>query len=66
MFDCVIPTRNARNGLLFTRRGNVKIKLKFKSDFSPIEENCLQFAHNCMASITPSTAEHIFTTSKNK
>jgi len=41
MFDCVMPTRNARNGLLFTRRGNVKIKnSKYKSDFSPIEENC--------------------------
>ena len=34
MFDCVMPTRNARNGLLFTRRGNVKIKnSKYKSDF---------------------------------
>ena len=41
MFDCVMPTRNARNGLLFTRRGNVKIKnSKYKSDLSPIEENC--------------------------
>ena len=41
MFDCVMPTRNARNGMLFTRFGNVKIKQsRYKEDFTPIEEGC--------------------------
>ncbi|MFP4620619.1 MAG: tRNA guanosine(34) transglycosylase Tgt [Bacteroidales bacterium] len=40
MFDCVIPTRNGRNGMLFTRNGIINIKnLKWKYDFSPIEES---------------------------
>jgi queuine tRNA-ribosyltransferase len=39
MFDCVMPTRNARNGMLFTTQGIVNIKNeKFKDDFSPIDE----------------------------
>ena len=39
MFDCVIPTRNGRNGMLFTRKGVINIKnLKWKNDFSPIDE----------------------------
>jgi queuine tRNA-ribosyltransferase len=38
MFDCVIPTRNGRNGMLFTRNGIINIKnIKWKDDFSPIE-----------------------------
>jgi queuine tRNA-ribosyltransferase len=38
MFDCVMPTRNARHGLLFTRNGKINIKnLKWKDDFSPID-----------------------------
>jgi queuine tRNA-ribosyltransferase len=38
MFDCVIPTRNGRNGMLFTRQGIINIKNeKWKDDFSPIE-----------------------------
>lgn len=41
MFDCVMPTRNARNGMLFTHLGNVKIKQsRYKEDFTPIEEGC--------------------------
>lgn len=40
MFDCVIPTRNGRNGWLFTRNGIINIKNeKWKDDFSPIEED---------------------------
>jgi len=40
MFDCVMPTRNARNGMLFTRDGIINIKNeKWKDDFSPIEQN---------------------------
>lgn len=40
MFDCVMPTRNARNGMLFTTQGIINIKNeKWKDDFSPIDEN---------------------------
>ena len=46
MFDCVMPTRNARNGYLFTSYGVVRIKnAKYKLDESPIEENCQ--CHTC-------------------
>jgi queuine tRNA-ribosyltransferase len=39
MFDCVIPTRNGRNGMLFTRNGIINIKNeKWKKDFSPLED----------------------------
>lgn len=39
MFDCVMPTRNARNGMLFTTQGIINIKNeKWKADFSPIDE----------------------------
>lgn len=41
MFDCVMPTRNARNGWLFTRFGDVKIKNAFhKADTAPLDESC--------------------------
>jgi queuine tRNA-ribosyltransferase len=40
MFDCVMPTRNARNGQLFTFDGKVNIRnAKYKTDFSPIDDN---------------------------
>ncbi|KAB1153594.1 tRNA guanosine(34) transglycosylase Tgt [Tenacibaculum aiptasiae] len=39
MFDCVMPTRNARNGMLFTAHGTINIKnKKWEQDFSPIDE----------------------------
>lgn len=39
MFDCVMPTRNARNGMLFTAHGTINIKnLKWAQDYSPIDE----------------------------
>ncbi|WP_269223509.1 MULTISPECIES: tRNA guanosine(34) transglycosylase Tgt [Flavobacterium] len=39
MFDCVMPTRNARNGMLFTANGTINIKnKKWEADFSPIDE----------------------------
>ena len=38
MFDCVMPTRNGRNGTIFTREGKINIKNeKWKNDYSPIE-----------------------------
>ncbi len=39
MFDCVMPTRNARNGMLFTAHGTINIKnLKWAQDYSPVDE----------------------------
>ena len=41
MFDCVMPTRHARNGSAFTRRGSIPIKAgRFARDLSPVEEGC--------------------------
>ncbi|MEY3201188.1 MAG: queuine tRNA-ribosyltransferase [Pseudomonadota bacterium] len=41
MFDCVMPTRNARNGWLFTRHGDVKIRnSRYKTDTAPLDETC--------------------------
>ena len=45
MFDCVMPTRNARNGMLFTSEGIINIKnAKWKADFSPLDPLLLNFA----------------------
>ena len=44
MFDCVMPTRNARNGMLFTAHGTINIKnKKWENDFSPIDELGITF-----------------------
>ena len=44
MFDCVMPTRNARNGMLFTAHGSINIKnLKWADDFSPVDEMGITF-----------------------
>ncbi len=41
LFDCVIPTRNARNGTLFTSKGKIVIKnAQYSRDESPLDENC--------------------------
>jgi queuine tRNA-ribosyltransferase len=41
MFDCVMPTRNARNGWLFTRHGDIKLKnAKYKMDTGPLDPDC--------------------------
>jgi len=46
MFDCVMPTRNARNGWLFTRHGDIKIKnARHKADVRPLDETC--GCHTC-------------------
>ncbi len=45
MFDCVMPTRNARNGWLFTRRGDLKLKnARYKDDTRPIAPGCHCYA----------------------
>jgi queuine tRNA-ribosyltransferase len=46
MFDCVLPTRNARNGWLFTRFGDIKIRnAKHRMDTRPLDEHC--GCHTC-------------------
>ena len=42
MFDCVMPTRNARNGWLFTTLGPIRIRnAEYKTDFAPLDPNCI-------------------------
>jgi len=58
MFDCVMPTRNARNGTLFTSFGRINIKgAKFKEDEGPIDPEC-----KCLTCTTYSRAymSHLF------
>ncbi|AZV94767.1 tRNA guanosine(34) transglycosylase Tgt [Bordetella sp. J329] len=46
MFDCVMPTRNARNGWLFTRHGDVKIRnARYRDDTRPLDMHCA--CHTC-------------------
>ncbi|WP_427184719.1 tRNA guanosine(34) transglycosylase Tgt [Bordetella bronchialis] len=46
MFDCVMPTRNARNGWLFTRHGDVKIRnARYRDDTRPLDPTCA--CHTC-------------------
>ena len=41
MFDCVMPTRNARNGWLFTRHGDIRIRnARYRDDTAPLDEDC--------------------------
>ncbi|HEU4351723.1 MAG TPA: tRNA guanosine(34) transglycosylase Tgt [Burkholderiales bacterium] len=41
MFDCVLPTRNARNGWLFTRHGDIRIRnARYRDDTAPLDERC--------------------------
>ena len=45
MFDCVMPTRNARNGWLFTRFGDIRIRnARYKDDGKPLDETCQCYA----------------------
>ncbi len=45
MFDCVLPTRNARNGWLFTRYGDVRIRnARHRADTSPVDATCACYA----------------------
>jgi queuine tRNA-ribosyltransferase len=46
MFDCVLPTRNARNGWLFTRHGDIKIRnARYRNDTRPLDADCA--CHAC-------------------
>ncbi|MDR0440867.1 MAG: tRNA-guanine transglycosylase, partial [Candidatus Accumulibacter sp.] len=41
LFDCVMPTRNARNGHLFTHHGDIRIKnARYRNDTRPLDESC--------------------------
>jgi queuine tRNA-ribosyltransferase len=60
MFDCVIPTRNARNGMLFTRHGTMNIRnAQYKTDFSPVDAEC--DCYTCRT-FTRSYVRHLFVT----
>jgi len=59
MFDCVMPTRNARNGMLFTSQGTINIKnKKWEDDFSPIDEMGITFVDN---EYSKAYLRHLFT-----
>lgn len=58
MFDCVMPTRNARNGMLFTSEGTINIKnKKWENDFSPIDPNGTSFVDT---TYTKAYLRHLF------
>lgn len=48
MFDCVMPTRNGRNGMIFTSEGTINLKNeKWKNDFSELDPNGTSFVDHC-------------------
>ncbi len=58
MFDCVLPTRNARNGHLFTRFGDVRIKNAcYRNDTRPLDESCDCY---CCRNFTRAYLHHLF------
>ncbi len=58
MFDCVMPTRNGRNGTLFTTQGSINIKnLKWREDFSPIDPGLTRYASQ---SFSKAYLRHLF------
>ncbi len=58
MFDCVMPTRNGRNGMLFTRKGIINIKNnKWRDDFSPIDPDGTSFVDS---QYTKAYLRHLF------
>ena len=60
MFDCVVPTRNGRNGQAFTSSGDIQLRnAEYKEDFRPIDEGCGCFA---CKNHTRSYIRHLFNT----
>jgi len=58
LFDCVMPTRNARNGHLFTRFGDLKLRnARYKADAAPIEETC--GCHTCAHGFSRAYLHHL-------
>lgn len=59
MFDCVIPTRYARNGTIFTNRGKIRlVHKKYRRDFYPLDPNC--HCYTC-ENFTRAYVRHLFT-----
>ena len=59
MFDCVMPTRNGRNGMIFTSEGTINIKnKKWADDFSPIDENGTSYVDS---TYSKAYVRHLFT-----
>lgn len=59
MFDCVLQTRSARNGMALTRKGRIILRnAKFTEDFTPIEEDCDCYA--CREGFTKAYLHHLF------
>jgi queuine tRNA-ribosyltransferase len=58
LFDCVMPTRNARNGHLFTRFGDLKIRnARHRQDERPIDESCA--CHSCASGFSRAYLHHL-------
>ncbi|MFC1707690.1 tRNA-guanine transglycosylase, partial [Planctomycetota bacterium] len=58
MFDCVMPTRNARNGSVFTRRGRLNLRnRRFERDLGPMDDRC--DCHACQT-VSRSYMRHLF------
>jgi queuine tRNA-ribosyltransferase len=58
LFDCVMPTRIARNGTALTRKGRINLKnAKFAEDFSPLDADC---ACECCRNYSRSYLRHLF------
>lgn len=58
MFDCVLPTRIARNGSAFTHTGKIVVKNgKYKEDFTPLDEKCNCY---CCKNFTKAYLRHLF------
>jgi queuine tRNA-ribosyltransferase len=58
IFDCVVPTRNARNGLAFTHCGKMHIRnAKYKNDYTPVDKEC---SCPCCLNYTRSYIHHLF------
>jgi queuine tRNA-ribosyltransferase len=58
MFDCVMPTRNARNGRLFTRFGDMNIRnARFREDTAPVDATCS--CHTCASGFSRAYMHHL-------
>lgn len=62
MFDCVMPTRNGRNAMLFTREGTMNLRnKKWETDFSPLDENGTSY---CDSAYSKAYVHHLFKSSE--
>ncbi|MDR3338835.1 MAG: tRNA guanosine(34) transglycosylase Tgt [Candidatus Symbiothrix sp.] len=62
MFDCIMPTRNGRNGQVFTKEGIMNMRnKKWENDFSPLEENGASAIDNCYSK---AYLRHLFVTNE--